>query len=528
MPSVSRLLVTLVVASLGCLPRGAPPAGRQIIADRQSTLSGVLAPTGDGVLRIFVMRPGSQSGAADLYLVSVDADGTPTEQLLLTDIDGTFGLGCQYGVAPCPAIYSRGVWPYQITSGGTMLVDVLAGRVQELAFRPVFWPDGQRFYVQPSSGPLTVYDLDGQVTTELDDVVAQQFFGDDLYYLTSAGILMDLPSSGPAKQVAQGLTDCSEAPIPNCVAFWGQLTSDGVALFLERTTASGDQQWSLRDPLTGAETVLPSDYRLSPDARWLIDLSDSVDGRFTFTNRRDGTTTVVEIADSFPGPITYGHLSWRPGTSQVWMTGGTTDAPVVWIIEPGKPPVSLAGSRLDGQGPLLGSDAFTADGAYWFSATPVPDTAMSAPVQVGSADAPGGPRIDLNTSDERLERYAFLPDDRMVFAVYTLLDDYQERMDVNLIDPGAGTTRLLGERGRVAAVGLTRMMGMFHVREERGDLTVVDLDTNQSTVLAPECTMAAFAEQQGADPLAPGTRIAYQFQARDTSPYDGIWIVESP
>jgi hypothetical protein len=77
-------------------------------------------------------------------------------------------------------------------------------------------------------------------------------------------------------------------------------------------------------------------------------------------------------------------------------------------------------------------------------------------------------------------------------------------------------------------VGETRFMGLFHFVEGRGDLTAVALDTGAATVLAPEFTVAAQAEPQGADLLAPGARIVYQFQARTASPYDGIWVTPCP
>jgi len=87
---------------------------------------------------------------------------------------------------------------------------------------------------------------------------------------------------------------------------------------------------------------------------------------------------------------------------------------------------------------------------------------------------------------------------------------------------------VVARRGLLVTSGQTRMMGLFHIGEGRGDLTTIDLDTAQATVLAPEFTVTASAEPQGADALAPGTRIVYQFQARTASPYDGIWVATAP
>jgi hypothetical protein len=47
-------------------------------------------------------------------------------------------------------------------------------------------------------------------------------------------------------------------------------------------------------------------------------------------------------------------------------------------------------------------------------------------------------------------------------------------------------------------------------------------------VLAPEFALGALVEPQGADRVAPGTHVAYQFQARFASPYDGIWLATIP
>ncbi|HXU62005.1 MAG TPA: hypothetical protein VN962_09910, partial [Polyangia bacterium] len=105
--------------------------------------------------------------------------------------------------------------------------------------------------------------------------------------------------------------------------------------------------------------------------------------------------------------------------------------------------------------------------------------------------------------------------------------DYH-RSDLNLLDPRTGHTRLLGERGLVTGLGQTRFMGIFHMEELRGDLLAGGLEDEGPTKLAAEFTSAAWAEPQGADLLAPGTRIIYQFQARAASPYDGIWMVNCP
>jgi hypothetical protein len=80
----------------------------------------------------------------------------------------------------------------------------------------------------------------------------------------------------------------------------------------------------------------------------------------------------------------------------------------------------------------------------------------------------------------------------------------------------------------VLAAGQTRLLANLHVNDSRGDLTAVDLATGQPTRLAAEFTMAAAVERAGADAVAPGAHVAYQFQARFVSPFDGIWVATIP
>ncbi|HXJ21559.1 MAG TPA: hypothetical protein VMT03_15145 [Polyangia bacterium] len=121
-----------------------------------------------------------------------------------------------------------------------------------------------------------------------------------------------------------------------------------------------------------------------------------------------------------------------------------------------------------------------------------------------------------------------LSGDRLLAGIYTKPDDGQKRADAILFDLPTGDSRVLGERGKVAAVGQPRMLGIFHFDGQDGDLTAVDLDSGKPTVLAPEFAVTGFAEPRGVDQLAPGGQVAYQFQARSESPYDGIWVVDAP
>ncbi|HXJ21557.1 MAG TPA: hypothetical protein VMT03_15135 [Polyangia bacterium] len=531
-----RVVIGVLLAlPAACVPRGDPPAGRQILADRQAGLIGLLPPTGDGVLRAFVARTtgqGPEGPVGDLFELSLDSTGDPaTEKLLAPDIQLAESLGCTFNVAPCNGIDPRGVTVFP-GAGPLERVDALTGAVQTFSGYPTFSQSKQRFFFGDQQG-VALTDVSGQTTVLSDASTATaRFVGDDFFYVTPQGDLMDVPLSDVPTQMATGLVDCRNAQYQNqpCTSFWGQATPDGIALVLHKQTPNpNDQGWSVRDPVTGLETWLPFDAsyaQLSPDGRWLLEEQASADDPLTFFDYRDGVQQDFDVPyQEFSIPV------WRPGTAELWMSVGLgSDTAAIWIVEPGKPAISISGSGLQWAGALDASERitpFTPDGVYWFSSANTPDTSMPV-TQIGLADDPSGPRFDLDTPNTYLEPVRDFANGRVLDAVYTKPDDAETREDVSVFDPRTGASWLVGERGRIAAVGQTRVMGMFHWDEMRGDLTVADPATAQAIVLAPEFTVTAFAEPQGADQLAPGTRIVYQFQARTDSPYDGIWVANCP
>jgi hypothetical protein len=526
-------LAVLAAATAACLPRGAPPGGRQIVAERQATLETIVPSNGDGVLRILILKAGPVADSQDLYVVSVDAGGgPPSEQLLLSDVDDQFGVGCTDMVAPCGPSPSGWLLVYT-KSNAPVLVNCFTGAQRPLPMRtgdltapyPIFSDSWQRFVVIDSNG-ATLYEPDGS-TVVLDvesDAVGggahALFFGEDFYYVTSEGTLMDLPPSGVPVQVATGIG-----------SFLGFSTPDGTLLVLIRTSSSPSvQTFSVRDPLTGAETVLPFSttiLEVSPDGNWVLDREDSfTTGSFTLFNYRTGAQHVVEIPDSgLPFP------PWRPGnSSQIWLQGGLLPADpatrAVWIVTPGASPISVPGVSLASvSGPDAQGVSFTPDGAHWFFTQSPPYTDPLL-IQVGAADDPTGPGFVVNPGSTSIYKVWSVAGDRLLTALYT---DFAPRSDVFAIDLHTGETVQLAERGRVAAVGQTRLVGMFHYdRDDRGDLTTVEIDNGQQTILAPEFAVTAFVEPQGDDLVPPGARVVYQFQARTDSPYDGIWVVNSP
>src|SRR5450631_2001370 len=522
----------LAAAMAACLPRGAPPGGRQVVADRQATLEAIVPPNGDGVLRILILKPGTAAGSQDLYLVSVDAgDGPPSEQLLVPDADPQVDFGCVDMVAPCSLIAPDGTL-LVYTKHGSVKVDPFTGAQSAApSFLLLASASGARSFMANQDGG-TLTEPDGS-TVAIDLLPPPSgglgyytnygspyaFFGEDFYYVSSQAALIRIPPSGAPEQIATGIA-----------GFLGTPTPDGLLLILIRATSDPNvQALSIRDPLTGVETVLPFssvDFGISPDGQWLLH-ADISSGSFTFFNSHSDTQQVVEVSGL--GPYSFIQPAWRPGSSQVWFTAGSYyTTPTVWIVSPGGSPISVPGVSLTSvgnQGFGWQQSIFTADGAHWFSTPSGPDVTVPV-IEVGRADDPTGPRFELIPQGTLLTNAWLLPDGRMLTSVYT---DFQPRSDVFAVNLDTGESVQLAERGRVAAVGQTRFIGMFHYdRDYRGDLTTVELDSGRQTILAPEFAVTAFVEPQGADLVPPGARVVYQFQARTDSPYDGIWVVSSP
>ena len=517
-----------------CLPRGAPPGGRQVVADRKATLEAIVPPNGDGVLRILILKPGAVADSQDLYLVSVDdaGGGPPSEQLLVRDANPQDDFGCIDMVAPCSEIAPDGTLVVYTKSNGPVRVDPFTGAQSALpSFLGPASASGQRSFMANPGGGGTLYEPDGS-TVAIDLLPPPSgglgyytnygspyaFFGEDFYYVSSQAALIRFPPSGAPEQIATGIAGFRGAPTP-----------DGLLLILVRATSDPSvQALSIRDPLSGVETVLPfsfTDLSISPDGQWLLQV-DRSSGSFTFFNSHSDTQQVVEV----PGlsPYSFFQAAWRPGTSQVWFTDGSYATPTVWIVSPGASPISVPGVGLVPVGNAgfgWWQNLFTADGAHWFCSPSPPDDTTPM-IQVGRADDPTGPRLDLIPEGTSLFNAWPLADGRMLTAVYT---DVAPRSDVFAVDLDTGERVQLAERGRVAAVGQTRFVGMFHYDHDyRGDLTTVELDTGRQTILAPEFAVTAFIEPQGDDLVPPGARVVYQFQARTDSPYDGIWVVNSP
>lgn len=172
-----------------------------------------------------------------------------------------------------------------------------------------------------------------------------------------------------------------------------------------------------------------------------------------------------------------------------------------------------------------GQSFFTRDGAYWFSSGPS-QTQNRFTVKVGIADDPTGPTFGLNPEGTSSYGYRPLGDGRLMVEAFRTVP---ERSDVYAVDPATGTSSLLGEQGVVLAAGASRALANLHRVDGRGDLTVIDVETDRATVLAYEFTQTALVERDAASAAAaPGARVVFNFLARFDSPYDGIWVATLP
>jgi hypothetical protein len=506
-------LSLLAAASGACLPRGEPPAGQQILADRGAVLGPVVPPNGDGVLRFLILRYHPNSTMADLSVIALDTDNQPSPELpLLSNFDANGELGCRFNIY-CSFDAEGRITVY--TDQGPVAVDAAKGQVEAVDWQH---PMGRYFIPDPGGATGTLYDADGHSmsiqlappTTPPSQPDSWQLLGDDFYYRDPKNALIDIPPSDVPMQVASDVLVFRLLPTTN---FYTLTSGEGLLLLTRAAPDGNGKQYSVFDPASKKETLLPFDgsqATLSPDARWVLAPLDHDNGIFALFDLWTGVSQTIDLHESL---VTF---TWRPGTPELWVeTSDPTGGNTLWVVQTDGSAVSFPGDDLS---------HFSDDGAYWFSGGTLMDNGTQV-MNVGIADDPAAPQYQMNPPNTFLDYLWELPDGRLLMTDYV---KEETRSDVTLLDPRTGETHLVGQRGYVAAVGQTRFLGLFNVLASRGDLAAVDYDTRTRTILAPEFTVTAFAEPQGADQLAPGTRIVYQYQARTASPYDGIWVTNCP
>jgi hypothetical protein len=515
-------------SATGCMPEGEPPLGRQVSAGRDELPAGLIPASPDGIVRLLVLRLDRERMDSDLYLVSVDGAAPPTESLLAENLG--WSNGC--AVNSCFPTDRRGrvfvhhdYDPIASTHKLTR-IDPVTGDRFELGSVDggslQFSPSGDRLAAPSSNGAnLTVYESDDRATV-VNGTVSAGFVGEEFYYVGVDKQLMRLPSGGGAPELVRA-----------GVSFLGARESlAGQVLVLYALSADQTAGTiTFLDPITLQETFPPIDrdvsFVLSPDGRWLFTADQQLGAHHYSIG--DAMTGEQERFDG-PAGAGWATVEWRPGRAELWLAFSdealVSTLPDAWIKQPGSPPRVVPASLRPPTQPFGGPSFFTPDGSYYFSWRPSQATAWGT-LQIGSADEPGGARFDVVPDGSNGGVAGQLADGRLLTAANYVS---HQRNELRVIDPARGGSRTLATEVGVMAVGPRRVLATAHTVDGYGDLMVIDVDSGESTLLAAEYARMVFFDQQAPDRelLAPGSRVAFQFQGRFASPYDGIWVATVP
>jgi hypothetical protein len=519
------LACLVACAAAACLSRGDPPSGRQVVTGRKSRLVGVLPATPEGTLRLLVMRGRVGATIPDLYLVSAPTDGSPPSEALVTEgWVWTPQVGsCHDLFGPCFPVDARGRllltgnFDHSTYSSDVIRFDPATGDRVDFGPRAgfVLSPSGRRLVVYTNDNAAgmaqtTLYEADDHAV-DLPNANGTTFVGEALFYVTLDHQLMRvLPDAAP-ESVQANVTSFEEKDVDSGPLLTLDLATDDPSVGLK----------SVIDPVT-LDVIfapVPSGYTsaLSSDGHWwlLINQSPTPNGQ---TYRLIEARTGAEEDFQTPGPTFF--PQWRPGRAEIWASiNQYGDAPVTWIKRPGEPLASIP----TGAGGYNGA-IFNDDGTYWYWGEEGSAKGRTS-MFVGLADDPTAPLVRLNPDGSDLTQPQQLADGRyLIQAFYS----GPESADLLVVDPRTGGSQLLGREGHVLIVGDRRVLAVLHFVDGAGDLAALDLDGGGSIPLATEFGGAAFAESRGGEPLGPGVRVAYQFQARFDSPYDGIWVATLP
>lgn len=577
------LLVSACWLAAGCLPRGPAPAGRRLLAD--GTVYGVQfvpgPPGSPGSLIITRLMPDPAGPFAVYALHEPDGDGLGSELLLSDHATGTTSDPyCPYPCFPFSDSLGRlfierdelaatSAQGFESFVNSFVRADPGTGAVLDLGPDSAFigtFSQGNAF-AYTVSGALHVRDLEDREAEVAHVVGTPAVANDALYFVTVPGpvnVTQAQPEPGSPDMTTLRRLAGPPFDSPQTVASGvSSFTTyrGGPPLLVLCRTMTGDLRCapSLYDPLTDQETPLP------PEGGFVTSLSP--DGRYAFRVQYpdppsdlpapqpppvDGTAPAtvsqltIALFDRLLGTQQSAALTeldasyWRPGHDELWFaalpprddTNGVGPGgyvPTAWRWLPGSDPVVLSNERpfvlFAAQGP---STPFTPDGRFLMTSSPSEDGDKPT-ATLRDPDAAELPLLTLNPAGTGVQEVRQLPDGRLLVSDW--ITDMR-RCDIYLIDPDAGTKTSLATGGNVVAVGATRILTRLDwvAAGGAGSLTLIDLATGATTLLAENVHAVAVEPPAvaGADPLAPGTRVAYVSRNRVASPYDGVWMVSLP
>lgn len=513
----------MAMALAGCLSGGEPPSGRQLTNDLDLMLLdyGAPLPRAELTTAVLAVRWASQSQAPGLYLLE---DRGPSETLLEKLLVPGWAH-VTYG-PPCHCMFpidSRGrmfAESYTSSDRPTLLrVDLVTGERLDLGARQFeLSPSGRRLVLVES--PVVFSGERPPSSIELEDEDGRalwsgqgfgpRFVGEDLYFWDSGRRLMRVLVSGSA-EVAREDVDSFEV----------QETTRGPLVIISSAEADEGRRWVL-DPRTMEENPIPAGGLgyFSDDGEWILiwDWENAV--RFTLHHPASQASETFDLAENDVVP------GWRPGRHEIWLSGSAR----TWVKRPGEAMVEVDRQAYSFQlaQPYRagGNTNFSGDGRFWFTAEPGP-AQNRWDIFVGPADDPGGPRFAVNPSGSGSYGYWSVGGGDMLVEAWYIAS--AGRSDFVLVNPETGQMRTVGQAGRVLRAAGRRALALQRLIDGAGDLTVIDLDAGETTLLAENVVAAvAVPTRPDDDALAPGTRVVFMVRHRFGSPYDGLWITTLP
>ena len=555
---------------VGCLPVGNPPAGHQVFVDR--TLTGVfLSPSeNDGTpSHLFATGPlrnppssyplSFQPMLADLYtfpdpnpaasaggLASVQPvlendyipSANPVDYVSATDILGRL-LVVEFN-SITPQMSGFQVWRFDPVSGAKAFL-ANASVVNGESF--VLSPGRTRGYVD-QYGYGTEFELEDQ--RSFASINGPIFIGEDFYYIVYQ--FEDLsPSDTSVRLSGTNIYRMKPSAQPELLlSSAAEMTFDAILsdrapqLLLSLNTDAGLSPFALLDTETLVTTSLPRErgqasfVSTSSDGHWLAfsTIIPSADpeqpqnyGLFLYdwTARAYATLDAARLGLSLPA-----RMEWRPGQAELWIYT-FSDNLAVWRPDAALKKGIQATPTLYARAPDGKQSIFTRDGHHWFST----DGGDRPTISVGSANDPTGPRWPLNPLGTVTTNHWETDDGRVLFGAWTIDEN---RKDYYWVDADTGTLHALASAGHLVALGHTRALALLNWEVSRGigDLTLIDLASNEATLLAEDVYAVDVDRGKsadvppGTDVLAPGTRVAYLLRNRLASPWDGLWVASLP